>query len=215
MTLDPVEVGKRLREARIAKGWTLREAATRSGLSTGTISNAERARHTLCDDNHKALVEALGVDLPCVDRRKYGPPPPGIRGLFIVVARERGEPQAVIDWLLQCEAPSGPTRGPMIEAMLHAYLDAVGHVRLKPAPPVSPQVAARRAALEPVDRWNREHPVGSAVRYRSDMPHEGCVETRTTSKARLRNGEPMVRVGAHRYPVSLSMLEPIAQAGDS
>ena len=62
-TLDRETFGKRLRSARKRFGWTLAEAAERSGISITTISRAERGQLALSYEKFSALGRALRMDM--------------------------------------------------------------------------------------------------------------------------------------------------------
>lgn len=58
-----VEFGRRLREIRRQRGWTLSELAARSGLAVSTISKAERGLISLTYDRMLLLARGIGVDM--------------------------------------------------------------------------------------------------------------------------------------------------------
>lgn len=62
-TLDRETFGRRLRSARKQLGWTLMQLAERSGVSTTTISRAERGQLALGYENVMALGHALQMDM--------------------------------------------------------------------------------------------------------------------------------------------------------
>jgi transcriptional regulator with XRE-family HTH domain len=62
-TLDRETFGRRLRSARKRFGWTLAEAAERSGVSITTISRAERGQLALSYEKFSSLGRALGMDM--------------------------------------------------------------------------------------------------------------------------------------------------------
>ena len=53
----------RIREIRNAKGMTIRELSDATGLTEGTIGNAESGRNSPALDNARKIAEALGVTL--------------------------------------------------------------------------------------------------------------------------------------------------------
>lgn len=57
------EFGRRLRELRRARGWTLAALAERSGLAVSTISKAERGVMALTYDRMLNLARGIGVDM--------------------------------------------------------------------------------------------------------------------------------------------------------
>ncbi|MDK3017102.1 helix-turn-helix domain-containing protein [Pseudodonghicola flavimaris] len=58
-----VDFGRRLRQLRADRGWTLAEVADRSGLAISTISKAERGVISLTYDRLAQLAKGLEVDL--------------------------------------------------------------------------------------------------------------------------------------------------------
>jgi transcriptional regulator with XRE-family HTH domain len=62
-TLDRTAFGKRVRAARKAFGWTLMQVAQASGISTTTISRAERGQLALGYESFTALGRALSMDM--------------------------------------------------------------------------------------------------------------------------------------------------------
>jgi transcriptional regulator with XRE-family HTH domain len=60
---DRAEFGRRLRELRRQRGWTLAEVAQRSGLAISTISKVERGLMALTYDRMLQLSRGLGVDM--------------------------------------------------------------------------------------------------------------------------------------------------------
>lgn len=63
-TLEAAEVGQRVRALRLAKGWSLRQLAERSGVTHGWIEHLESGRRSSLDvDRLGRLAGALGVTL--------------------------------------------------------------------------------------------------------------------------------------------------------
>lgn len=56
-----VLVGQVLHEARLAKGYTLEEAAVRAGISRQTVQFVESATHSVRLDTYKRLARGLGL----------------------------------------------------------------------------------------------------------------------------------------------------------
>lgn len=67
------QVGHRLRELRVARGWSLSELARRSRIGKGTLSSLESGRRNPTLETLYALTTALGVPLTEVLRRGLGP----------------------------------------------------------------------------------------------------------------------------------------------
>lgn len=60
---DRQDFGRRLRDLRRARGWTLAQLADRSGLAISTISKAERGVMALTYDRMLQLARGIGVDM--------------------------------------------------------------------------------------------------------------------------------------------------------
>jgi transcriptional regulator with XRE-family HTH domain len=60
---DRTDFGRRLRELRRARGWTLMQLAERSGVAISTISKAERGIMALTYDRMLQLARGIGVDM--------------------------------------------------------------------------------------------------------------------------------------------------------
>ncbi|WP_025897049.1 helix-turn-helix domain-containing protein [Sneathiella glossodoripedis] len=69
MTIQPqtdiqrIEFGRRLRQLRNERGWTLSQVAEKSGLAISTISKVERGVMSLTYDRLALLANGLGVDM--------------------------------------------------------------------------------------------------------------------------------------------------------
>jgi transcriptional regulator with XRE-family HTH domain len=60
---EPVDLGAALRTVRAAKGWTLAEVKSRTGLSISTLSKLENGKMGLSYDKLMKLGRGLGVDI--------------------------------------------------------------------------------------------------------------------------------------------------------
>lgn len=69
MTVDYAMIGKRIREARLAKGWTQAVLAEKSGIEPSNISHIERAATKLSLPTLLHIANALGATL---DSLVYG-----------------------------------------------------------------------------------------------------------------------------------------------
>ncbi|GLQ05121.1 helix-turn-helix domain-containing protein [Sneathiella chinensis] len=58
-----IEFGRRLRDLRKERGWTLSEVAEKSGLAISTVSKVERGMMSLTYDRLNLLANGLGVDM--------------------------------------------------------------------------------------------------------------------------------------------------------
>ena len=76
MEIDHKAVGARLREARKARGFTLMQLSSLSGIAVSTISKAERGDIALTYDKFAALAHALSIDFDVIfgkpERAKTG-----------------------------------------------------------------------------------------------------------------------------------------------
>lgn len=69
MAIDYVSMGNRIKEMRIAKGWTQAKLAEKSGVEPSNISHIERAATKLSLPTLVSIANALGVTL---DEIAYG-----------------------------------------------------------------------------------------------------------------------------------------------
>ncbi len=69
MIIDYVSIGNRIKEIRIAKGWTQAKLAEESGVEPSNISHIERAATKLSLPTMVNIANALGVSL---DEIAYG-----------------------------------------------------------------------------------------------------------------------------------------------
>jgi transcriptional regulator with XRE-family HTH domain len=72
MEIDHKVVGARLREARKARGFTLMQLSSQSGIAVSTISKAERGDIALTYDKFAALAHALGIDFDTLFGKQQG-----------------------------------------------------------------------------------------------------------------------------------------------
>jgi hypothetical protein len=114
------EVGVKLRAARQARGWSLRAAAARLGLSLRFLGELERGKATARLDKVMQALEGLGLDLEVVERHESGmrervkaqkpllraiAAAHGVRSLslFGSVARGDARPGSDLDFLIDLE----------------------------------------------------------------------------------------------------------------
>ena len=62
-TIDPTELGARVREKRLAHGQSVRQAAQEAGVSPATLSRVERGDHLPDRENLLLLAQWIGVSL--------------------------------------------------------------------------------------------------------------------------------------------------------
>ncbi|RBO53108.1 transcriptional regulator [Rhodovulum sp. BSW8] len=61
---EPLDLGRRVRELRTEKGWTLEQAARQAGLARSTLSKIENDQMSPTYDALKKLATGLGVSVP-------------------------------------------------------------------------------------------------------------------------------------------------------
>ncbi len=114
------EIGGRLRAARQARGWSLRAAARRLGLSLRFLHELERGKATARLDKVMQALEGLGLDIKIVERHKPGmreqigahktllrtiATAHGVRSLSLFGSAARGDarPGSDLDFLVELE----------------------------------------------------------------------------------------------------------------
>ena len=63
-SVEPLNLGLRVRELRRSLGWTLEEAATRAGLARSTLSKIENGQMSPTYDALKKLAQGLAISVP-------------------------------------------------------------------------------------------------------------------------------------------------------
>ncbi len=113
-------IGERLRAARQARGWSLRAAARRLGLSLRFLTELERGKATARLDKVMQALEGLGLDIKIVERHKPGmreqigahkpllrtiATAHGVRSLSLFGSAARGDarPGSDLDFLVELE----------------------------------------------------------------------------------------------------------------
>lgn len=61
---EPLNLGKRVRELRKARGWTLEQAAVQAGLARSTLSKIENGQMSPTYEALKKLAEGLAISVP-------------------------------------------------------------------------------------------------------------------------------------------------------
>jgi len=87
---DPIDIGKRVRELRAARRWTLEEASRHTGLARSTLSKIERNQMSPTFDVLQRLARGLGVDLTEV----FATREPSATARLSITRRGRGHPHA-------------------------------------------------------------------------------------------------------------------------
>ncbi|TDO99061.1 helix-turn-helix domain-containing protein [Marinomonas balearica] len=62
--VEPLELGKRVKAIRLAKGWTLEEVGQRTGIARSTLSKIENDQVSPSFTIVQKLIKGLGMDLP-------------------------------------------------------------------------------------------------------------------------------------------------------
>ncbi|WP_438464274.1 helix-turn-helix domain-containing protein [Marinomonas sp. PE14-40] len=62
--VEPLELGKRVKEIRLSKGWTLEEVSKRTGIARSTLSKIENDQVSPSFTIVQKLIQGLGMDLP-------------------------------------------------------------------------------------------------------------------------------------------------------
>ncbi len=63
-TVEPLDLGIRVRELRKAKGWTLEQAATQAGLARSTLSKIENGQMSPTYEALKKLAQGMAISVP-------------------------------------------------------------------------------------------------------------------------------------------------------
>lgn len=87
--VEPLELGKRVKEIRLTKGWTLEEVSKRTGIARSTLSKIENDQVSPSFTIVQKLIKGLGMDLPqlFVEASEYS-----IAGRRDVTRKGKGEP---------------------------------------------------------------------------------------------------------------------------
>ncbi|MCX4029220.1 helix-turn-helix transcriptional regulator [Endozoicomonas sp. SM1973] len=62
--VEPLQLGKRLKEIRLSNNWTLEEVSQRTGLARSTLSKIENDQISPTFTAVQKLIQGLGIDLP-------------------------------------------------------------------------------------------------------------------------------------------------------
>ena len=62
-TVEPLDLGRRVRELRKAKGWTLEQAASQAGLARSTLSKIENGQMSPTYDALKKLAQGMAISV--------------------------------------------------------------------------------------------------------------------------------------------------------
>ncbi|GAB3482524.1 helix-turn-helix domain-containing protein [Marinomonas epiphytica] len=87
--VEPLELGKRVKEIRLAKGWTLEEVSKRTSIARSTLSKIENDQVSPSFAIVQKLIKGLGMDLPqlFVESSEFS-----IAGRRDITRKGKGEP---------------------------------------------------------------------------------------------------------------------------
>ena len=90
-TVEPLDLGIRVRELRKAKGWTLEQAAAVAGLARSTLSKIENGQMSPTYDALKKLAQGMAISVP----QLFTPAQqPKVSGRFAVTKAGEGQAHA-------------------------------------------------------------------------------------------------------------------------
>jgi len=72
MIINSKQLGKLIREARKARGWSQRRLAEECGVTQPTIGNVERADHSPNWDTARTIINTLGITSAQLEGGKDG-----------------------------------------------------------------------------------------------------------------------------------------------
>jgi transcriptional regulator with XRE-family HTH domain len=94
-TVEPLNLGLRVRELRRSRGWTLEEAAVRAGLARSTLSKIENGQMSPTYDALKKLASGLAISVP----QLFTPPSRAqVNGRMAVTKAGEGLTQATVTY---------------------------------------------------------------------------------------------------------------------
>ncbi|MCB2116150.1 MAG: helix-turn-helix transcriptional regulator [Rhodobacteraceae bacterium] len=103
---EPLDLGRRVRELRKARGWTLEQAAEKAGLARSTLSKIENSQMSPTYEALKKLAVGLSISVP----QLFTPPErPPATGRMAVTRAEEGAPQATATY--EHRLLAGPLKG--------------------------------------------------------------------------------------------------------
>lgn len=91
----PLDLGRRVRDLRKERGWTLQQAADHAGLARSTLSKIENGQMSPTYEALKKLAEGLSISVP----QLFTPPSrPQVSGRMAVTRASEGQPQATVTY---------------------------------------------------------------------------------------------------------------------
>lgn len=95
VSVEPLNLGERVRELRRSLGWTLEEAANRAGLARSTLSKIENGQMSPTYDALKKLAGGLAISVP----QLFTPPSKQqVMGRMAVTKAGEGQSQATVTY---------------------------------------------------------------------------------------------------------------------
>ena len=93
--VEPLELGKRVKEIRLAKGWTLEEVGKRTGIARSTLSKIENDQVSPSFTIVQKLINGLEMDLPqlFVEASEHS-----IAGRRDITRKGKGEPHQLLNY---------------------------------------------------------------------------------------------------------------------
>ncbi|MBU2707004.1 helix-turn-helix transcriptional regulator [Zooshikella marina] len=79
--VEPMQLGKRLKEIRLSNNWTLEEVSQRTGLARSTLSKIENDQLSPTFSAVQKLTKGLGIDLPQLFSKPLQPMTTGRRDI--------------------------------------------------------------------------------------------------------------------------------------
>lgn len=90
-TVEPLDLGIRVRELRKSKGWTLEQAASQAGLARSTLSKIENGQMSPTYEALKKLAQGMGMSVP----QLFSPAPRAqVSGRIVVTKNGEGQSHA-------------------------------------------------------------------------------------------------------------------------
>lgn len=92
---EPLDLGRRVRDLRKERGWTLEQAARQAGLARSTLSKIENGQMSPTYEALKKLAEGLAISVP---QLFTAPSRPQVSGRMAVTKASEGQAQATVTY---------------------------------------------------------------------------------------------------------------------
>jgi transcriptional regulator with XRE-family HTH domain len=94
-SVEPLNLGQRVRELRKSRGWTLEQAAVKAGLARSTLSKIENGQMSPTYEALRKLAEGLAISVP----QLFTPPSKAqVNGRMAVTKQGEGHHQATVTY---------------------------------------------------------------------------------------------------------------------